>query len=230
MREALFGIVLLCTGFSGEYYQGERISAQTASLKAISQPVVPYPDDARRKGIEGKVTLRIVVDKKGNVVQAQALSGPEELVPAALASVRLWKFEPPASAPVTKTAEISFGFPKPCPGPESDSGEVKFRWGLTDSGGKLIAVADDDRSPGPRYPEKERKSGAEGKMVLSVSLNPDGYVKDIHIVNSLSPTLDKAAMDMVRPMKFKRFAKDSKASFDDLRLQFIFQPICKSHL
>jgi len=230
MREALLGIVLLCTGFSGGYYQGDQISAGTAPLKAISQPVVPYPDGALRKGIEGKVILRIVVDKKGNVVQAQAVSGPEELVAAALASVRMWKFEPPASAPVTKTAEISFGFPKPCPGPESDSGAVRFGGGLTDSGGKLIAVADDDRSPGPRYPEKERKSGIEGKMILSVSLNPDGYVKDVHSVNSLSPALDKAVIEMVRPMKFKRFAEDSKASLDDLRLQFIFQPICRPHL
>jgi TonB family protein len=229
MREALLGVVLLCTGFSAGYYQGEQISAQTAPLKSISRPIVPYPDDARRKGIEGKVALRIVVDKKGNVVQAQALSGPEELVPAALASVRMWKFEPPASAPVTKTAEISFGFPKPGPGPESDSGEVSFRWGLIDSGGKIVAVADDERSPGPRYPEKERKSGVKGKMVLSVSLNPDGYVKDTHIVNSLSPALDKAVMDTVRPMKFKRIAKDPNGPLDDLRLQFIFRPICNPH-
>jgi TonB family protein len=204
-----------------------------ATLKAINTPTVPYPEEAIKKGIEGKVTLSIVVDATGNVSQAKALSGPQELVPAAIASVRMWQYEPPASAPVTRTVEVSYGFPKECPGPISDRGEVEGNGRLFDKNGKLVAVVDDEQYPSPPYPEQERKSGVAGKMILSISLNSDGHVKDIHAVNSLSPELDKAAIDMVRPWKFKRCQDEpscgyvnSKAPLEDLRLQFTFRAVC----
>jgi len=41
-----------------------------------------------------KFILRIVVDAKGNVSEAKALSGPEELIPPALAWVQKWQYEP----------------------------------------------------------------------------------------------------------------------------------------
>jgi TonB family protein len=105
----------------------ENVTGKTPPLKAINTPTAPYPAEARKKGIEGKVALSIVVDEKGNVSQAKALGGPEELVPAALASVKMWQFEPPASAPVTKTVEVAYGFPKECPGPISDITAVRLK-------------------------------------------------------------------------------------------------------
>jgi TonB family protein len=87
--------------------------------------VAPYRLEAVRRGIEGKVKLSIVVDTNGKVAQAKALSGPEELFPAALASVKMWQYETPASAPITMTVEIGYGFPKECPGPVSDIEECK---------------------------------------------------------------------------------------------------------
>lgn len=79
--------------------------------------MAPYPLEAVRRGIEGKVALNIVVDANGNVTQAKALSGPKELFPAALASVKMWQYEPPVSAPVTMTVEIGYGIPKELLGP-----------------------------------------------------------------------------------------------------------------
>jgi TonB family protein len=103
----------------------ENSATQTAHLKAIDQPMAPYPLEAVRRGIEGKVTMSIVVDANGKVSQAKALSGPKELFPAALASVKMWQYEPPASAPVVTTVEIGYGVPKECPGPISDMGGVE---------------------------------------------------------------------------------------------------------
>jgi TonB family protein len=212
-----------------ETLKQENVTSQTAPLKAINTPTAPYPEEARKKGIEGKVTLSIVVDANGNVSQAKALSGPEELVPAALASVKMWQFEPPSSAAVTKMVEVAYGFSKECPGPISDSGEVEWSWRLRDKNGKTIAVADDDDSPPPPYPEKERKSGVAGKMLLSITLNPDGHVREIHVVKSLSPVLDKAAIDTVRPLMFQRLDRNSDDSLEDLRLQFVFRATCSPH-
>jgi len=204
----------------------ENAPQQAAPLKAIYRPDAEYPDDARRKGIEGKVTMSIVVDARGNVSQARALSGPEELIPGALATVRTWKFQPPGTAPVTKTVAFTFGIPKPCAGSVSDHGSVVGSFGLTDRSSRLVAVPEDEGARLPPYPKEERKSGVAGNMVMAVSLNPDGSVKDIRVVQSLSATLDHAAMDTVRPMKFSRAPNHANAPLDDLRLQFIFRPFC----
>src|SRR4029077_21037283 len=119
--------------------------------------------------IEGKVTLLIVIDAKGKVSQVKALSGPEELVPAAVASVKMWQFEPPASGPVTWTVETVFAFSKECPGPISEIGEVFGNGRLTDKSGNPVAVVDDDEYASPPYPETERKAGVAGKMVLAIT-------------------------------------------------------------
>jgi TonB family protein len=211
----------------------ENRATQTAALKAIHTPMAPFPLEVVRRGIEGKVTLSIVVDAKGNVTQAKALSGPEELFPAALASVKMWQYEPPASAPVTRTVEIGYGVPKECPGPVSDMGEVTGNGGLFDKNGRLVAVADNDEYPLPSYPVEERMAGVTGKMVLSVTLKRNGRVKEIHALKSLSPGLDRAAIDLVRGWKFKGCQdeplcgyKNSNAPLKDLRLQFIFSAAC----
>lgn len=199
---------------------------QTEALKAISAPPATYPDEAIRKKIEGKVTVRIIVDAKGNVSEATALSGPPELIPAALAAVNKWKFEPPAHPPVTKSVELGFGFDKQCPGPVSDAGEIMGGTSLRDETGTRVAVVDGDQYPLLPFPDAERKAGVAGKMVLSVSLEPDGRVKEIHVIKSLSPTMDRMAIDAVRPLRFKRVG-ESTASLQDLRMQFVFQAVCR---
>lgn len=165
--------------------------------------------------------------------KAKALSGPKELFPAALASVKMWQYQPPASAPVVTTVEIGYGVPKECPGRISDMGGVVGSGRLLDKNGKLIAVVDNDDYPLPHYPVEERMAGVAGKMVLSVTLKRNGHVKEIHVVKSLSPGLDKAAIDLVRGWKFKGCRDqplcgdtDSSAPWNDLRLQFDFSALC----
>jgi TonB family protein len=206
----------------------ENMATRDAPPKAISTPNPPYPEEARKKGIEGKVTLLIVIDAKGKVSQVKALSGPEELVPAAVASVKMWQFEPFASGPVTRTVEVVFGFPKECPGPISESGEVVGSGRLTDKKGNLIAVVDyeENRPQLPPYPETERKAGVAGNMVLAITLGQDGHVKGIHATKSLSPGLDRAAIETVRLWQFKKIEGNADVSLENLRLEFIFRATC----
>jgi len=205
----------------------ENANIQAAPPKAINTPNPPYPEEARKKGIEGKVTLLIVIDAKGKVSQAKALSGPKELIPTALTSVRTWEFESSTRAPITQTVEIEFGFPKECPGPISEMGEVMGNGRLLDKNGSLVAVVDDEYFHNPPYPETERKAGVAGNMILSITLGPDGQVKEIHAAKSLSPKLDRAAIDSVRSWRFKQVEGNAEDSLEDLRLQFIFRATCK---
>jgi len=93
----------------------------------------------------------------------------------------MWQFEP-ATAPITKTVEIEYGFPKECPGPISESGEVAGSGRLTDKSGNLVAVVDDNEYSFslPPYPETERKAGVAGNMVLALPSVRMAIVKEIH--------------------------------------------------
>jgi TonB family protein len=60
--------------------------SESVELKPIKTPVVPYPEEAFKNHIEGKVTLNIVIDEKGNVSKATVLSGSQGV---AVCSVRV---------------------------------------------------------------------------------------------------------------------------------------------
>jgi TonB family protein len=102
----------------------ETLVNQVVALKELHIPLAPSPGTP----VQGKVTLRIVVDAKGNVSEAKALSGPEELIPPALAWVQKWQYEPPTPAPATRIVEILYGS-RDCPGAISERGEITWSHG-----------------------------------------------------------------------------------------------------
>jgi periplasmic protein TonB len=56
---------------------------------------IPYPDEAKKAGIEGEVVLSIRIDAAGDVVSVQVLSGPGYgLNEAAAAAIRRFKWTP----------------------------------------------------------------------------------------------------------------------------------------
>ncbi len=84
--------------------------------KLLHRTGIAYPADAREKGIGGAVVVRVTVDAKGKVTDAQVVSGPEELRRAVLTSVLDWHFstEPwqvnGTSRPMPQQFEIAVGF------------------------------------------------------------------------------------------------------------------------
>ena len=56
------------------------------------QPV--YPQNAKRAHIQGIVTLNAQIDKQGDVVKLDLISGHPELVTAAMDAVKQWKYRP----------------------------------------------------------------------------------------------------------------------------------------
>ena len=51
--------------------------------RAVEMPEPIYPSDAKRRGIEGTVTVLVIVDKEGRIERAKACFGPKELRRAA---------------------------------------------------------------------------------------------------------------------------------------------------
>ena len=201
-------------------------SKEEAQLKLVKSPIVPYPEEALRKNIEGKVVLSIVVNAQGKVSDAKALSGAPELIQAAIDSTKLWEFEPPTHAPVVTTAEVHYGHPKECPGPISDSGEVDTSGRLKSEKGTIIEFRDDLDWSTPPYFTEDRKAGVAGEMVLTIGVNAEGKVTNVDVVKSLSPHLDSAAVDTARTWMFKLKAGSPGALPDDFPFHIRFRPTC----
>ena len=71
-----------------------RVGGRVKPPRKIYAPAPEYPILARQARIEGVVIVDAVIDTNGNVVEAQAVSGPPLLLHAALDAVRQWRFEP----------------------------------------------------------------------------------------------------------------------------------------
>jgi TonB family protein len=57
-----------------------------------AQPV--YPEPAKQAHIEGVVVLRVIIGRDGHVIDLGAISGPADLMPAAMDAVRQWEYKP----------------------------------------------------------------------------------------------------------------------------------------
>lgn len=86
---------------SGEIIIPEEVKSQAKEVTEIPPKVIErspavYPDEARAKGLEGRVLLRLNISDTGTVANAdiQQSSGSEILDNAAIASAMKWRFTP----------------------------------------------------------------------------------------------------------------------------------------
>lgn len=80
---------------------------------SIIKKVPPeYPDNAKAANVTGEVQVEVVIDEKGDVISAKAVSGPDLLKSAAVDAARQWKFKPMkiSSKPVKVAATLTFDF------------------------------------------------------------------------------------------------------------------------
>ena len=76
-----------------------------------SEVKVPYPEEARRAGVEGTVVLSITVDDRGKVVSARIVSGPGYgLDEAARDAIRQFKFKPAIKNGEAVSTELKYSY------------------------------------------------------------------------------------------------------------------------
>ena len=71
-----------------------RVSPGVMASKAVSKPAPPYPAIAKAAGVQGPVTVQILVDEQGRVVSAKATNGNPLLHAAAVQAAYQARFTP----------------------------------------------------------------------------------------------------------------------------------------
>ncbi|KFE69048.1 energy transducer TonB [Hyalangium minutum] len=79
--------------------------------KVASEVKIPYPEEARRAGIEGTVTLSITIDPEGKVVAAKIISGPGYgLNEAARDAIKRFRFKPAIKGGEAVSTEMKYAY------------------------------------------------------------------------------------------------------------------------
>jgi TonB family protein len=81
----------------------------------LTRVVPKYPDEARQRGIQGPVVMKVLVGRDGSVQEVKVISGNPELVPAAVGALRQWRFQPHLlkSNPVEFETQVTLNFSLP---------------------------------------------------------------------------------------------------------------------
>ena len=164
-----------------------------------------YPEEARKKGIQGVVILEAKIDESGRVMDAMILRSIPDLDQAAIDAVRQWVYEPllldgkPTKALFTVTARFQLN--------EKDiekfaEGAVKVKDQINPP--KLVKSVD------PVYPEIARQAKIEGVVILQARTNAQGRVKEAMVLRSV-PLLDQAAIAAVRQWVYEPLVIDGQA-------------------
>ncbi|HVB99599.1 MAG TPA: energy transducer TonB [Candidatus Dormibacteraeota bacterium] len=105
-----------------------RISSVVMQTKLIQTPPLKYPEDARKKNIQGDVALDIVIGTNGSVKSVKVTDGPKELTKAAVNNVKHWRYQPTVlegkPVEVETTVDLQFKLTKP-PAPKSAKGTAQ---------------------------------------------------------------------------------------------------------
>jgi TonB family protein len=168
--------------------------------KLIKKVEPVYPDEAKKAGIQGAVTLEATTDTRGRVQEVKVLISVPELDQAAIDAVKQWVYEPmvingkPHGITFTITCRFSL---------DNEKMGKSFEGGVTGTDQKPAVRAMGDIKPPklikivePVYPEIAKQAQVEGVVILEATTDIYGRVVNTKILRSI-PLLDQAAIDAV---------------------------------
>jgi TonB family protein len=87
-------------GVRGEIVGGMDVPKSTRVSGAVMEQLLlkkvdpVYPEEAKRNHVRGAVVLAVTIDREGSVIAVQPVSGPPELVPAAVEALKQRRYKP----------------------------------------------------------------------------------------------------------------------------------------
>jgi TonB family protein len=224
-------VLITCTSLAAAQAFSSRVRVSSAFEQSLLvKKVEPqYPADAKQQHIQGVVSLKVKIDKEGNVETVELISGHPLLAPAAIDAMKLWKFKPylmsgtpwavETTLPVYFTLSdkpTSEGIAGDAPGgapPDTIGGIAP-----SNPGGPATKIATPQRvrvSSGvaqgmlakkvnPDYPLDARQQLIQGVVVLKVNIDKDGNVYKVELISG-HPSLAPAAIDAVKQWKYKPY-------------------------
>jgi TonB family protein len=215
--------VLMIVGFGVSLLAQERgpvsVPEEEMQRRVIHRvdPVVA-PEPGMR--LHGTVVLKAVISKSGAIESLEMVSGHPMLVPAALDSVKQWRYRPyevngiPVRAETTVRVEFSDASDA---GTETSVPKVESPASVTaeDMRGRLVyRVA-------PVYPPLARQARIQGRVILRIVINSLGEVRETQLISG-HPMLAPAAVEAVKKWRYVPYESDGKTVEMQTEVRVIF--------
>lgn len=199
------------------------------------QKSIEYPDAAKKAGIEGRVSVRFVVDKEGNVQDPQVLTGANKLLDQeALRVIKQQTFEPgrhengePARVQMSLPVvfELDDG---------SDAAESKPSAPATtthDGSTVYTVVEEPPKLVGGRaalqesieYPTFAEKAGIEGRVTVRFVADEQGNVQNPEILTGVHKLLNEEAIRAVKQQTFEPGRQEGEPVRVQMSLPVVFE-------
>ena len=198
-----------------------------AAIQPVKQVPVVYPPAAKKAGIQGKVRLRVSINKDGSVMDIRVLSGNPQLVKASLEAVSHWRYAPSkdirvmvvtisftlakggAAAPAPRASREAPPPPKTAPNVFTSSEGGGVRGGVYTVGNGVSAPIPIFK-PEPPYTKEARAAKLQGTVVLWIVVGVDGTVTDAKAIKPFDKGLTENAVQTVKTWKFNPAMKAGK--------------------
>lgn len=193
--------------------------------KLIKKVEPVYPEEARKAGIEGSVTLEATTDDRGRVQKVKVLKSIPELEQAAVDAVKQWIYEPmiidgkPKGIVFTTTCRFSLDS-------ESNGKAIEVDKGIDVGKGIEVGVTGKDQKPAvravgdikppklikkvePVYPDDARKAEIQGVVIVEATTDVYGRVVDTKVLRSI-PELDQSTIDAIEQWVYEPMILDGE--------------------
>jgi protein TonB len=156
------------------------------------------------------IAVSIVAEKVEMTADPAALrENFDAMAKASIASLRQWRFDPPASTPAVVRVPIYFDVA----GGRSSSGSIRPMSGypphvIAAPPSDALKVGEAVKTPKklvnvpPRYPDDALQAKVQGEVVLDVVVDATGVPTDVQVSQSV-PMLDAAAIAAVRQWRYE---------------------------
>lgn len=180
------------------------------ALRSDITQLVKYPKEAKEKGIQGKVFVSFVVDKKGKIGRAEIARGVDPLLDKEALRVvnalsKTWQpgKQRGTAVNIRFTVPINFALDKDKKSDGAKASQSKKK------GDVFFIVEKMPEYPGGqdqlrmdiantvKYPEEAVKANKQGKVYITFNVNKYGKIETAKIARGVCPSLDKEALRVV---------------------------------
>ena len=223
--------VLLAGSAIGQSGEGGGQTPQPTSSDSTSLPestklepsktVTPsYPAEAKARGLEGRVTVKLTVNEAGDVDDAEIVEGDPILAAACVDGLKQWKFHPfiKNGKPIRVSAKIPCTFAAPGLPPvvpiEDRSAKPKDgqNAGISNTSNNvpvdskaLVLI----KKVNPSYPLVAEQQEIQGEVVVEILVTEGGDVGESKLVRG-NPILAESALGAVKKWRFDPFIRNGK--------------------
>jgi TonB family protein len=186
MKRHLIATLIFLTALTALAASQEKTTRLQVDIKQMSDQLITkvapaYPPLARQARIQGTVVLKATINKTGDVVNLQLISGHPMLAPAAIEAVKRWKYKPYVlnGEPVEVETNVTVNFqlaepPKQTPSPDEPPTEGAVPGGIPGGQGfgvigSVSSTPGDANHPGVPVRVRVSKGVSQGLLITKVA-------------------------------------------------------------